>query len=423
MAEPLRTAKNPEDGLDGRWYALGLLLVVYAVHHIDRQLVTLLLEPIKLEMSLSDSQLGLLAGTSYAIAFAVAGLPMGYLIDRVNRVRMLALLITIWSVLTAVCGFAGGLLGLVLARVGVAMAESGATPTNLSILSDYFGPRQRGTAVGVYMSAPQIGTIVGFAIAAVVASAWGWRAAFLVVGIPGVVVALVVLLTLREPPRGGTGTIAAPAAAPVPFGTAVRRIAADRVLRNVIAGNVLSMAFAAGIATWLAPFLFRSFGLPVREVGLMLALIVSPFGAIGALLGGWLTARAKSHDQRLKLALITIFLPFPAVLFAIFAPTLTLAMVGFTFQVFLGAVSLSTCYTLILSLSDAQARGTTMAVVQVLSNVFGYGVGPQLVGMLSDVMPAAERGGSLPYAMAALSTILVWASLHIVSARRRLAQI
>jgi len=404
-------------------YVLGVLLAVYALHHMDRQVVTLLLEPIKHEFALSDGSLGFLAGLCYAVAFAAGGVPLGLLVDRVHRVRLLALLIAVWSGLTALCGLAGSYLWLVLARIGVATAESGATPTNLSVLSDYFGPKRRPMAVGVYMMGPHLGTVIGFAVAALVAQHWGWRAAFFVAGLPGLLLAALVLGSVREPARGGSEPQAGPGAAeePVPpLRTTLALIAGQRAQRHAIAGVVLAMCVAAGLAAWQAPFLVRSFGVDLKAVGLSLAFAVATCGAAGAWLGGWLAARVGRQDAARvpRLTAASIALTIPAALCAIFAGSFPQAIAGFALQNFFVAMSAASGYGLCLSLSGVRTRGATMGLLQVLSNVVGYGVGPQLVGLLSDHLPQAAHGGSLVYAMALLNLISLWALAHMLIAAR-----
>ncbi len=417
------SAENTQKQAAYPWYVLAVLLAVYALHHMDRQIVTLLMEPIKHEFALTDSQLGFLAGLCYAVAFAIGGIPLGLLVDRVHRVRLLAVLIAIWSGLTALCGIANGYLWLVLARIGVATAESGATPTNLSILSDYFGPKRRATAVGVYTMGPHVGTVIGFAIAAVVAQAWGWRAAFLIAGLPGLLLMLLVLTTVREPLRGSAEDHAkvpvknetAPS-----FGETLRLIASQSAQRHAIAGIVLAMCVAAGLGAWQAPFLIRTFGVDLRAAGLSLAFAVATAGAAGAWFGGWLAGRMGQGDTARipKLTAFAIFMTIPAALCAIFAGSFAQAIAGFAVQNFFVAMTVSTGYGLCLSLSGPRTRGTTMALLQVLSNVVGYGVGPQIVGLLSDHLPHAAHGGSLVYALALLNLISVWAVLHLLIAAR-----
>jgi predicted MFS family arabinose efflux permease len=419
----MQDAAHPATPHGGRYpaYVLAVLLAVYAMHHIDRQVVTLLLEPIKHDFALSDSQLGFLAGLCYAVAFALGGLPLGLLIDRVHRVRLLAVLISAWSGLTALCGLANGFLWLVLARIGVATAESGATPANLSILADYFGPRRRSAAVGIYMMGPHLGTIVGFAAAALVAQAWGWRAAFFLAGVPGLLLMLLLLASVREPARGAAD--ASPARGEtLPVGTALRQVLAQAAFCHTMAGVVLAMCVAAGLAAWQAPFLIRSYGVNLKEVGLSLAFAVATCGAAGAWFGGWLSGRLGQADPA-RMPLLTAAaaaLTIPAALFALFAASFPLAVAGFAVQNFFVAMTAASGYGLCLSLSGARTRGTAMALLQVLSNVVGYGLGPQLVGLFSDHLPAAARGGSLPYAMALLNVLSLWALVHLLIAARRI---
>ena len=179
------------------WYVVTVLLAVYMVHHLDRMIITLLLEPIGRDFDLSDSQLGLLAGLAYAVPFAIAGLPLGMLVDRVNRVRLLTVLVTVWSGLTTLAAFATGFWTLLLARVGVAAAEAGGTPTNVSIISDQIPAARRSTALGVYYMGAALGTIIGFSLAGTIAAEYGWRAGFLVAGLPGLLLGLVLSRTVR----------------------------------------------------------------------------------------------------------------------------------------------------------------------------------------------------------------------------------
>lgn len=405
-----------------RWYVLTVLLAVYALHHMDRQIVTLLLQPIKQDFALSDSQLGFLAGLCYAVSFALSGLPLGLLIDRANRVRLLAVLIAIWSGLTALCGFAASYVWLVLARIGVAAAESGATPANMSILADYFEARRRGTAFGVYYMGPHLGTIIGFAVAAIVAQLWGWRAAFLVAGVPGLLLMSLVLATVREPRRGAAEIKQAADEEAPPLPAALRMIVAQRALCHAIAGIVLAMCTAAGLAAWIAPFMIRSYGVDLKTVGLSLAFAVAPAGAAGSWFGGWLITHSAQGRAALIPRLTTIAITFtvPAALAGIYSTSLHWSIAGFLVQNFFVAMAASTGYSLCLSLSGLHTRGLTMALLQVLSNVVGYGVGPQLVGLLSDRMPSDGPGRSLMHAMALLNLVSLWACVHMLLAARAL---
>lgn len=407
-----------------RWYVLGLLVTVYAFHHVDRQVVTLLLEPIKHEFMLSDSQLGFLAGFSYAIAFGIAGIPLGLLIDRVHRVRLLATLLLIWSGLTAVCGFVGSFAALVLARIGIGAAESGGTPTNMSLLADYFRRSERPTAMGIYYTGTQIGTIIGFAVAAIVAQQYGWRAGFLVAGVPGVLLMLLVLMTLREPRRGAADDAGAGNAgtdlAPPSLRQTLAFVWRQRSQVHTMTGVVIAMAVTAGMSAWLAPLMIRTYGVDLKTAGVTLALGVATFGALGSFVGGLIASRVSARRVAAlpKLTALATLLTVPSALIGILGGSFTLTIVGFAFQHFFNAMIVSTGYALSLELTRSTMRGTTMALLQVLCNVCGYGLGPQFVGVLSDALHPGFGVQALPYAMALLALCNLWATAHLLAASR-----
>lgn len=420
----------PQAASKYRWYVLTLLVLVYAFHHMDRQVVTLLLEPIKHEFDLSDSQLGFLAGFSYAIAFGIAGIPLGLLVDRVHRVRLLSILLTIWSGLTALCGFAGGFASLVIARIGIGAAESGGTPTNMSLIADYFRRKDRPTAMGIYYMGTQVGTIIGFAVAAVVAQQYGWRAGFLVAGVPGLLLMLLVLFTVREPRRGTAdaedAAIDSPQLAPAvseapsSLRKALAFVWSQRAQVHTMSGVVVAMAVTAGMSAWLAPLMIRMYGINLKTAGLTLALGVATFGALGSFVGGLLASRVGSRNiaNLPKLTALATFLTVPAALLGILGGSLTLTIVGFAIQHFFNAMIVSTGYALSLELTRSNMRGTTMALLQVLCNVCGYGLGPQFVGLLSDGLHQSYGANALPYAMALLALGNIWATAHLIFAAR-----
>jgi len=436
MPEEIRLSKArvPVSSRPGyRWYVLSLLVMVYAFHHMDRQVVTLLLEPIKHEFLLSDSQLGFLAGFSYAIAFGLAGIPLGLLVDRAHRVRLLSGLLAIWSGLTALCGFAGSYGALVAARIGIGAAESGGTPTNMSLIADYFKRKDRPTAMGIYYMGTQIGTIIGFTVAAVIAQKYGWRAGFLVAGIPGLMLMLLVLTTLREPRRGAadedeenavaqaTGAPSAiPQAAPASLRETLRFVWSQRSQVHTMAGIVIAMAVTAGMSAWLAPMMIRSYGVDLKTAGIALALGVATFGALGSFVGGVIASRVAVRNvaNLPRLTALAMFLSVPVSLLGILGGSFTLTVIGFAAQHFFNAMIVSTGYALSLELTRSNMRGTTMALLQVLCNMCGYGLGPQFVGLLSDAMNPAFGVQALPYAMALLALGNLWAMVHLLRASR-----
>ena len=406
-----------------RWYILSLLLTVYMVHHLDRQVVSLLLEPIGAEFELTDSQLGLLAGTVYAIAFAVAGMPLGLLVDRVHRVRLLSALIAVWSGLTALCAMATSFSMLVLMRIGIGAAESGGTPTNLSLLSDYFERRRRSTAVGIYMMGPQLGTIVGFAVAGVIAANYGWRAAFLAAGIPGLILAALVFLSLREPQRGASdavhGVQDAPLAAP-PFMAALRLIWQQPALVHMIIGLTIANTVAAGVAVWLPALLMRVHGVSIQTAGLSVAFGVATFAALASLFSGMVCDKlgARSPHAIPRLAAFAALITIPFIIYGSLTGAYWVAIAAFAAKTVAHAIVNTPGYAVSLSLAPPQIRGTTTALLQVLSNLLGYGIGPQLVGMLSDAFRPFAGVDSLRYGLIIFVFLNLWAAAHLLRAAR-----
>lgn len=409
-----------------RWYSLGILVLIYATMHMDRQIVTLLLEPIRLEFGLSDSQLGFLAGMSFAISFAVAGIPLGMLIDRLPRVRLLAGLMTIWSGLTLLCAFAGSYAALVAARIGIGAAESGGSPASSSLIGDLFGRKERPLAFGIYHTGTQIGSIIGFAAAAIVAQMYGWRAAFLLAGLPGLLLMIVLLSSVREPRRGGMDAPAARDSKPqqavvaAKFGETLRFIWSQRAQVHVFTGIVIAMSVTSGLSAWLAPMMMRGYGVSLKTAGLAMAFGISSCGVLGALSGGWLASKlgARNPANLPRLTAFAMFLTVPPVVIGILSDHFAVTVGGFALQHFANSMIVAVGFVLALELTQTRMRGTTMALLLVLTNMFGYGLGPQIVGWLSDGMRPAFGADALPYAMVMLAMANLWAMAHLLFAAR-----
>lgn len=406
-------------------YVLAILLCVYMIHHLDRMTIALLLEPIGKEFHLSDAQRGLLAGIAYAIPFALAGMPLGMLIDRVNRVRLLILLLAIWSGLTALCALATSFWWLLLARIGVGAAESGGTPANMAILSDYFPPERRARAFGVYYMGPHIGTVIGFALAGSVAAAYGWRAAFLLVGLPGLLLVLVLAKTIREPARGASSNAAEQASAALlsnqsapPFGDFLRVLARNRAALHVLAASTLSNMVAAGLFTWLPAFMIRLHGMNVRQVGFAISLGMAPFAATASVLGGTLVDRLGGYRApRVAILLaLSLLVATGAAIVGLTTPWVALLIGAFALQTATHVLTVGPSYSAVLGLMPVHTRGLSGALMQVSANVLGFGVGATLLGKLSDVLRPEFGVESLRYTMLGFNLIELWAVAHYLAA-------
>jgi predicted MFS family arabinose efflux permease len=403
------------------WYVVCLLLVVYMVHHLDRMVITLVLEPIGHEFKLSDSQLGLLAGVAYAVPFAIAGLPLGMLIDRVRRVRLLALLLTIWSGLTALCALAGSYWVLVVTRAGVAAAESGGTPANMSIISDYVPAQRRGSAFGVYYMGPHLGTIIGFAVAGAVAATYGWRAAFLVVGLPGLLLAGLVVRTIREPRRGGdiaVGKQTATVSAPPSLAVALKTLWSRRAALHLIVACTIANMVAAGLSTWLPALLIRNHGADLRTVGMTIAFGIAPLAALGSLLSGRLVDAIKVRNRARVATFLAVCtaITIPAAASGIMSASIAGVVIAFAVQGIAHVCLVGPSYAAVMERVPAETRGITAAVMQVSSNVLGFGVGAQVVGVGSDLLHASAGDQSLRLAMLGFCFVNLLAIAHYLRA-------
>ncbi|MEQ9449393.1 MAG: MFS transporter [Rhodospirillaceae bacterium] len=280
-----------------RGYALGLLLLLYLSNYLDRQILAILLEPIKLDLGLSDAQLGFLSGIAFAIFFATLGIPIAMWADRTSRRNVVVVALAAWSGMTMLCGFAVNFWQLVLARIGVAVGEAGGAPPAHSMISDLYAPHERATAMAVYSLGAPFGIFCGFLIGGWVNVENGWRAAFFVVGAPGLLLALVIRFTLREPRRGAADGLQDTAPAP-PLAEVLRFIWGQRSLVHMLAAATLTALAGYGAIIWQPVFLIRSFGLETDEVGLALALIIGIGGSIGTYFGGLMADRLGQRDAR-----------------------------------------------------------------------------------------------------------------------------
>lgn len=402
-----------------RNYALGLLFLGYVVNFIDRSILAILLEPIKLDLDLNDTQLGLLGGLAFALFYTTLGIPIAALADRWSRVKILSIAMVVWSGMTAVCGLAQNFWMLLLARIGVGVGEAGASPPSHSLISDYFPIEQRATALSIYALGIPFGSMVGNFVGGWGAEALGWRQTFVLVGLPGILVAIFIWFTLREPPRGMADVRTA--TAPVRDQTAPGVKETLSLLWSRVAFRHL--AFAAGLhafvgygaGTWNAPFLIRSHDMPITEVGSWLALI-SGIGAIGTFLGGFLADRLaeRSGDRRWYFwvpgisTIVMVPFQFVAYLYGgIWAVIPSLMVVSI-----LGGMYLGPSFAMTQALVTLRMRAVASAILLFALNLIGMGMGPYLVGVASDLLAPAEGLQSLRYALCLAVLVNVWAACH-----------
>ncbi len=408
-----------------RRYVLGVLTAVYVSNYVDRQILSILLEPIKHAFELSDTQLGFLSGISFAIFYATLGIPIAMWGDRGNRRSIVALATVIFSVMTAVCGLAGSFLQLALARIGVGIGEAGSSPPSHSILADLYRPHERATAMAIFALGVNIGILIGFLAGGWINEFFGWRAAFLVVGVPGLLLALLVRTTVREPPRGqseGRGHEAS--GAPASLREAIRAFWRVRSLRHLAVGATLNSFVGYGAVAWVPAYLIRTFGMTTGDVGTALALIIGIVGGAGTFLGGYFADRLGRRDVRWNVWLVAICVggatPFA---FGVYlAPDATWALAAFLVPAAVGALYLGPSLAMVQGLVPLRMRTLASAVLLFIINIIGLGLGPQTIGILSDLLAPRYGQESLRYALLIVGLVNAWAAVHFALAGRTLGR-
>ncbi len=366
-----------------------MLLVVYILNFLDRQIVNILAEPIRRDLGLSDTQLGLLTGLAFALFYAILGVPIARYADRprTNRVGLISVSLALWSGMTALCGLAQNFGQLLLARVGVGVGEAGCTPAAHSLISDAVPREKRASAIAFYGLGIPIGGLLGMVIGGQLADLLGWREAFLIVGLPGIIVAVLFWALVREP-RRDMAAPAAGASAPVgaTFKEAWAEVRASKAFLPLTIGAATVAFLSYGKGVWATVFFIRTHGLTPGEVGLWLGLIAGVAGIIGTWLGGWLADRYGKRDPR-------HYLTGPALSMVLAAPLLYWGYSTDDWRLALAIIFLPTiantlyygpAYACAQGLVSPQARAVAASLIVFAQNLIGLGLGPLLFGMLSD---------------------------------------
>jgi predicted MFS family arabinose efflux permease len=413
-------SENPYKSTSARYYAVGLLTVVYTFNFIDRQLLSILQESIKADLLLSDTQLGLLTGFAFALFYVTAGIPIARWADRSNRRNIVALAVGIWSFMTAISGLAQNYFQLLLARVGVGVGEAGGSPPAHSIISDIFPPEKRASALAFYSMGVNIGIMFGFLAGGWLNEIFNWRVAFMVVGIPGLLIAIIVRYTLREPIRGLSENRAA-SDETVPFKDVLKLLASRVSFRHMAFGAALNAFAGYSTSSWTASFMIRSHDMTTGELGTYLAFIMGLGGAIGVLAGGIIAEKLAVKDKRwyMLLPALTgvVCLPFMIATYLAEGPYLALALSvvpGILFNVYLGNTLAMTH-----GLVGLRMRAVASAILFFVLNLIGLGLGPWAVGVLSDMLNPSLGVDSLRYAMLyLLPAAMAWSCYHFYMASR-----
>lgn len=402
-------------------YVLGMLAFVSVINSLDRSLWSVLVIPVKADLQLSDTQLGVLGGFAFALFYATVGLPLARLADRRKRVSILSICAALWSAATATCGIAQSFVTMFLARVGVGVGEAGCLPSSHSILADYYPPGRRAFALGLFEAAGGIGVMLGIMLAGVLSDQVGWRATFVLVGLPGILVALLVRFTVREPVRG---RLDPPRSISAQHRVNVRALVSRVTYRRIVLAMSLCVLGYYGILQWLPSFLSRSHGLSSTTIGLTLGVAFGIGSILGASMGAFLSPVMIRRDRRWELRL-------PGVSFALSAPVFLLAFQLSSAElaiavIFFGSLILSIGFAPALasvqSVAEPEVRATAVAIVMFASALVGQGGGPALVGLLSDTLARTAGSESLRLALSVYTVVLVLAGARAWTASRTMAQ-
>ena len=404
-----------------RRYALGTLVVVYTFNFIDRQILSILLEAIKLDLDLTDTQLGMLTGFAFALFYATLGIPIARWADRGNRRNIISLALAIWSGMTALSGLAQNFWQLLLARIGVGVGEAGCSPPAHSMIADYYPANRRATALGIYSLGIPFGILFGFVAGGWMNEFFGWRMAFFVVGIPGLILAVIVRLSVREPQRGMAEGRVADTEQPGVAET-FRHLWRKRSFRHLAFGGALTAFVGYGMVTWLPSFLIRSHGMETGEIGTYLGLIIGIPGGIGIALGGYMADRLGSRDPRWYLWIVTVALliSVPPAIFVFLANDPYTALLLFILPVMLGNFYQATTFSQTQGLVELRMRAVAAAVLLFILNIIGLGLGPQIVGVISDLLAPRFAEHSLRYSLLICGLANVWAAYHYYAAGKYL---
>jgi MFS family permease len=386
-----------------------------------------LLPQIKLDLAVNDTYLGVLTGAGFAVFYATLGIPIANLADRSSRKGIIAASLALFSVMTAVCGFARTFTQLLVARIGVAIGEAGTSPSSFAIISDYFPRTERSKAMAIFTVGANVGVLAGFTLGGLIAARYGWRTAFFIVGVPGLFMAAVVAAIVREPRRGLSDPLQAgrlTEGGAVGLRETLVFLWGQKSLRHLLFGVALTLFVSSGVSAWLPSFLLRSHGVTTDKSGIAVGLSLGVGGIVGTLVGGGvLVDRMSRRDLRWPIWIVAI-----AMLFTFFgnvlvfiAPNSRLAMTAFIVPAILTTVWQAPTLAMTQGLAPVNMRATAGACYVLVANIIGLGLGPLTVGGLSDIYTHLGAGqDALRWALLSTVPVGLWAGVHFLLAARTL---
>jgi predicted MFS family arabinose efflux permease len=407
------------------WYALALLFATYVINVIDRHIINILVEPIQQDLGLSDTQIGFVTGLAFAMFYTVMGIPLAVLADRWHRTRLVCLCSSLWSLMSMASGASRGFFTLSASRMGVGLGEAGLTPTANSLIGDLFPPANRGKALGIYISAVPMGTMLAGLIGGWLASTWGWRPAFYAVGVAGLVLTAIFWLSFREPERGRyDATSSAPEKMTYSILEVIAHLLAKRSCRYFFPAFAIIGFVGAAINNWTPAFFMRSHGMDLMQMAASIGLIFGIGGAAGMIAGGWMAdgfAR-RNPSAYLHVPALAIALGLPLYFAAFLVHDTRIAMFLLVVPVTVAAVVLPPVLALLQRLTKNNMRAVSIAIFLIVVHLAGMGFGPLLAGALSDLLQPAAGEEALRYALLCIIPLNLVAAILFWRGARHVAE-
>ncbi len=381
-------------------YVLGVLFTVYVINFIDRQVLAVFIGPIKQEFGVSDTTMGLLVGFAFALFYTIAGIPIARWADRGNRRSIIALGLAVWSAMTVACGLTRNFVQLALARVAVGVGEAAGSPPAHSLISDYFAPTRRATALGIYSWGVYVGSALAYLGGGYLRAHFDWRTAFILLGLPGLLFALVVRFTVREPPRGYSEQRAGTAESAT-FGETLRHLLSCRSWVYMVAGSCFLSLTGYGVLMWGYEFFGRVHAMSPVDIGVWMALVVGLGGSAGAYAGGAAVDRLGERDPGwyMRLPAIVTLAGLPLGFAFLLADSSRLSLAFFFPFYVLSNVYVPAMHTINQNLARLRMRATAAAILLFIVNIVGAGAGPSLVGFLNDLYAARYGVEAIRYSL------------------------